>query len=124
MTNLRKRAFAGADDLPAELEDQERDLRAILNGGFSWSDQAQTKTVVWNDDETPLYVEFNLGTAPVEVRALGCKLVQPSAGDAGSVISGAPVTWSWSADGRVRVTAIGGLTSSTAYHVTLCAVGS
>ena len=71
-------------------------------------------TFTWNSDDAPVDVLTTLSAAPVGVRVID------ATDGTGTHVGGCAITWSW--DGstrRVRVSAIGTLTSSTTYTVVL-----
>lgn len=81
-----------------------------------------TRTFSFNSDHPPTV------TIPGTSRPAGITVLAASQPrGVGSVISGAPVTWTWapsSTGGAIIVKAITGLTASTDYDVTIEIVGS
>lgn len=96
-----------------ELDGVLGDLRAILNGGLSLTDQSKVRTFIWNDANAAPRVSTGGAKRPLALLVLCAR-----ATEGGDVISGAPVTWRWDGTACV-ISAIGGLSTSTDYTVTL-----
>jgi len=94
-------------------------LEAIINGGFSFTDQiAKPLTFTWNSDTTPSVLTQGR-TRPLTVLILAA--VDPT--DTATTMSGLPCSWTWDA-GKVRIVSVVGLTDSTDYQLTILPVMS
>jgi hypothetical protein len=86
-------------------------VRAVV--AFARSSLEMTRiTVGWNSDAAPLTVLTTLTTRPSAVLLLSATT------GTGTMITGAPITWSWD-DGSIVISAIGTLTASTDYDLVL-----
>ena len=75
---------------------------------------AQTVRIeaTWNDDNAPVTVRTALTVTPSSVQLLSATT------GTGTMISGAPITWTWD-DGSIVISAIGTLSASTDYDLVL-----
>jgi hypothetical protein len=87
-----------------------RDVTAALE------DAESTVAFRWNSDAAPVRVITKLATRPFEVR-----VARATADGGATQISGAAITWAYDG-GTLIVAAIGTLTASTDYDVTLTVV--
>lgn len=113
-------------EIPAKWEDARRalserlaDIVGVLDKGFRSREQfREVKDVEIDTGALPVDVAVRGNSAPLAVLALRAI---PTALGSVNVVSGPAVTWEWR-DGAIRIHALGTLTSSTRYLVTLALV--
>jgi hypothetical protein len=94
---------------------QDRELASWVRGVEAFAKAIVDITRVaceWNSDNAPLSVRTSLSVMPSSVLLLSATT------GTGTLISGAPVTWSWN-NGSIVISAIGTLTASTDYDLVL-----
>jgi hypothetical protein len=114
---MRVRQHQSSD---ASLAAWQRDVRGVLQveadgrGGLRWTDQiGATIETTWNSARAPASAKTTLASPP-----LGIVLLDAVTAGSGTHVSGAAVTWRWDA-GTLLIDAIGTLSSSTDYTITL-----
>lgn len=107
------------EGVSARVDEALRDIRAILNGGFRFSDQCVTRTFRWNTADAPVRVSVPSGKPPLGLVVLRAVFPPPAA--ATRVAGGGTIGWSW--DGSAcAIEEITGLFPGLAYDVTVLVV--
>lgn len=78
----------------------------------SLNDIEKRVTFAWNSDDAPVSVRSGVVTLPAAIRVLDAKT------DLGAHVGGAAISWTWD-NGTIVISAIGTLTASTDYTVTI-----
>lgn len=78
-------------EIARKIDGMLRDVRAILNGGFRFGDQAQVRTFRWNSASPAAKVTVASDRPPLGLWVIRAARVT----DPATAVSGVHVTWKW-----------------------------